>query len=234
MKKIIQNTAILVIIYGFILTAQIFAQLEGNPENLCRNGFFPRESKNYKIAKIKGGKGEKVYFYGDERDDCPGGKNCRLKSYVIKNDEIIVSRVFSGFACSWFQPRKGSETVGWIKVDNLEWIDKAQKPAEKDWLGEWGFYDNSIIISKGKKPGLFDIKGNAFWKGLGDNIHIGELDHSTKPLENKLNLGAEETDEYACKVSMQLVGKYLAVSDNLNCGGANVTFSGVYLKRAKK
>jgi hypothetical protein len=27
---------------------------------------------------------------------------------------------------------------------------------------------------------------------------------------------------------MQLVGKFLVVGDNLHCGGANLTFSGVY------
>ncbi len=234
MKKIIKNFAALFIVSGFIFTAQAFGQLEGNPENLCRNGFFPRESENFKIAKIKDKSGEKVYFFGDERDDCPGGKNCRLKSYVVPNDEIIVSRSFGGFACSWFQPRKGSETVGWIKVENLEWIETNQKTAQNGWLGEWRFYDNSILISKSKTTGLLEVKGNAFWKGLGEHIHIGELDHKAKPLENKLNLGEEETDEFACKVSMQLVGKYLIVSDKLNCGGANVTFSGVYQRKAKR
>jgi hypothetical protein len=66
---------------------------------------------------------------------------------------------------------------------------------------------------------------------LGDNVHIGELDHSAKPSLNKLKLGETDDDEFACKVAMQLVGKFLIVSDNLNCGGANVTFSGVYLKK---
>jgi hypothetical protein len=232
MKKLIQNFAILFI--GFLLTAQAFGQLEGNPENFCRSGFFPRESENYKIAKIKGIKGEKVYFYGDDRDDCPGGKDCRLKSYVIPNNEVIVSRSFGKFACSWFQPRKGSETVGWIETEKLEWVETVQNPAPTQWLGEWRHYDNSIRISKGKTAGLFDIKGNAYWKGLGDNIHIGELDHKAKPSENTLKLGEEETSEYSCRVRMFLVGKFLIVSDNLQCGGANVSFSGVYLKKPKK
>lgn len=234
MKKIIQNGALLLMISGFFLTARVFAQLEGNPENFCRNGFFPRESETYKIAKIKGKQGEKVYFYGDDREDCPAGKDCRLKSYVIPNDEVIVSRTFGKFACSWFQPRKGGETVGWIETDKLEWTATVQNPAQTAWLGEWLYYDSSIRISKSKNTDLFTIKGNAFWKGLGDNIHIGELDHTAKPSGNTLKLGEGETDEYACKVSMQLVGKYLIVSDNLQCGGANVTFSGVYLKKAGK
>ena len=230
MKKNLQSVAIL-IISTFIFATQASAQLAGNPENFCRNGAFPRESRDYKLARITGKKGERVYFYGDEREDCPGWKDCRLKSYVIPGDEVIVSRTFGAYACGWFQPAKGSETVGWIKSDNLETIEPNRNPAEKDWLGEWRFYDNSIAIAKSKKAGLFDVTGDAIWKGLGDNVHVGELDESAKPTENLLKLGEGDADEYACKVSMWLLGKYLVVSDNLNCGGANVSFSGVYRKK---
>lgn len=234
LKKFLKNGAILLMFSGFILTAQVFAQLEGNPENFCRSGFFPRESETYKIAKIKGRQGEKVYFYGDEREDCPAGKDCRLKSYLIPNDEVIVSRTFGKFACAWFQPKKGSETVGWLETEKLVWVDCGQNPAQTAWLGEWSYYDNSIRISNGKTSDLLTVKGNAFWKGLGDNIHIGELDHKAKLSGNNLKLGEQETDQYACKVSMRLIGKYLIVSDNRNCGGANVSFSGVYLKKKGK
>jgi hypothetical protein len=99
----------------------------------------------------------------------------------------------------------------------------------QDWLGKWRYYDNSIEISK-SGAGELAVKGNAFWQGLGDNIHIGELDHKAKPTGNILKLGENETSEYDCKVTMRLLGKYLIASDNNNCGGANVTFSGVYRK----
>jgi hypothetical protein len=233
MQKFRHRLVILVILTGVIFTAQVFAQLAGNPENLCRNGFFPRESKTYRLARITGKKGEKIYFHGDEREDCPGGKDCRLKSYLIPGDEIIVSRVFGGYACGWFQPARGSETVGWIKIDNFEWSEEKLNISIGDWLGNWKYYDNDINIIISKNRGLLGITGNAIWKGLGDNVHVGELDDHAKPSGNRLDVGADETDESACKVSMQLVGKYLIVSDNLNCGGANVTFSGVYQRKSK-
>jgi hypothetical protein len=44
---------------SLLLTAPAFAQLKGNPENICRNGYFPRESKDYRLAKIKGAAGDK-------------------------------------------------------------------------------------------------------------------------------------------------------------------------------
>ncbi len=219
-----------IVALALLLAIQTFAQLEGNPENWCRNGFFPRESDNYRLAKVQGKKGEKVYFYSDE-NDCPNGKNCRRKSYLISSDEVIVSRTFGNWACGWFQPKKGSETVGWIDAGKLEFIDSNKNPETGNWIGEWNYYDNSIKIKPSKNAGFFDIKGNAFWKGLGDNIHIGEIDDRAKPQENLLKIGDGGDDEFECKVTMRLVGKYLIVSDNLQCGGANVTFSGVYLKK---
>lgn len=221
------------IFFSFIFLVfpfQVYAQLEGNPENWCRNGAFPRESEEYKLAKVKGKKGERVYFFGDD-DNCPNGKNCRQKSYLIPNDEVIVSRTFGKWACGWFQPKKGSETVGWIAVENLEFVKTDKIPEMKDWIGDWSYYDNSISIKPAKKARFFDVKGNAFWKGLGDNVHVGELDSTLKPDGNVLQVGEGDEDEYACKVTMRLVGKYLIASDNLNCGGVNVSFSGVYLKK---
>lgn len=215
----------------FILPGHtIFAQLEGNSENFCRNGFFPRESETYSIGKIKAKKGERVYFYGDD-NDCPNGKNCRLKSYLIPNDKVIVSRNFAGFACAWFQPAKGAETVGWIPLDKLE-LDETDKNFDKKTLtGTWTYYDSEIKIAATGKPDIYKITGDALWKGIGDNVHIGELDGEAKLVGINLKYGEDDEDEFACKVTMRLVDNFLIVSDNLNCGGVNVSFSGVYRKK---
>ena len=232
MNKFIKYPAIFIII--LILTTPLFAQLEGNPDNFCRNGSFPRESRDFKLARITGKKGERIYFHGDEREDCPNGKDCRLKSYLIPGDEVIVSRTRDGYACGWFQPLKGYETVGWLKTDNLEWIETNQNPPADKWIGNWKHYDNVIDIVIGKNRGLFSVTGEATWKGVGDNVHVGELDYNeVKPVGNHLKLGENDNEEYDCKVSMWLLGKYLVVADNLRCGGANVSFSGVYQRKGR-
>jgi hypothetical protein len=121
----------------FCFCPQIAAQLEGNPENWCRSGFFPRESENYRLAKIAGKTGEKIYFYGDDNEDCPEGKNCRTKSYLIPGDEIIVSRTFGKWACGWFQSKKGSETVSWIALDKLNFVSTSAKTEPDEFAGRW-------------------------------------------------------------------------------------------------
>jgi hypothetical protein len=210
------------------LSAQIFAQTDGNPSNSCRNGFFPRENVDFKLGKIKAKKGEKVYFYTDEREDCPAGNNCRKQSYVVAKQEVIVSRTLGSYACVWYQPKKGAETVGWILSNKIEYLNLLQ--SVDDYAGNWIFYDNEIKITKTKTQGIFKITGTAIWKGLGDNVHTGELDGNAELLDFKLQYNQKDKDEYACKATFDLLGSYLIVTDNLNCGGANVTFSGVYRK----
>lgn len=206
------------------------AQLDGNPANWCRQGFFPSESEEYQIARINGSAKERAYFHDDTRDDCPAGKGCQAKSYLVPENEVLISRVLnSDWGCAWYTPRKGSPTIGWISMRRLDFLPGGLNLLAQDWLGNWKYYDNSILISKGQ-GGELVVKGEAFWKGLGDNIHIGELDDTAKPTGNILKLGENETSEYDCKATLTLVGKYLVASDNNNCGGANVTFSGVYRK----
>ena len=48
-----------------------------------------------------------------------------------------------------------------------------------------------------------------------------------------MNLEVKSGDEtYDCKVHLRLVREYLVVYDNKMCGGMNVNFDGVYLKKA--
>jgi hypothetical protein len=215
----------IILLLLFLLVSPAFAQGDGNPENTCRNGAFPRDSAEFGFGTVKARKGERVYFYSDE-EDCPNGKGCRQKSYLVNGNEVIASRTFGDFRCVWFQPKKGSETVGWIPSKNLSFI--ATLMGIELYVGKWKFYDNDIEIKATSDPKIFDINGTAFWKGVGDNIHIGELEGPAVWDGNKLNYGAKDAGQYDCIARLDLVVKYLVVSDNLNCGGANVTFSGVY------
>ena len=231
MRRLVQASLGL-LAWSLLQTSPAFAQLKGNADNVCRNGYFPRESTNYRLAKIKGAAGDKIHFHGDDSERCPDDAACRLKTYVVPNDEVVVSRTFGKFACSWFQPRKGTETVGWIETDRLAWQETTRRPAMPDWLGEWRAYDNFIRIAKSKAPGKLAITGEATW-GSGSRTHTGELDYEAKPDAQTISFG-DGTDELDCQVTMHLVGKFLVVGDNLHCGGANVSFSGVYQKRPRR
>lgn len=219
------------IVIGLLLVFPVtgLAQLEGNPENFCRNGAFPRESTDFKLAQVTAPKGEKVRFHKDERD-CPNDVNCQDKSYLIAGDTVIVSRTFGDYACAWFEPKKGSETVGWIKIDKLKIDQPNQNPRFDEWLGDWEDVSGSIRIkSDPAKTNRLAVHGYATW-GAGNNIHTGEVDASAAPVNNVLSL----KEDYGCAAVLRLVGEFLVVSDNLGCGGVNVSFSGVYKKTSTK
>lgn len=220
------------LLLALILTVPALAQMDGNPENWCRDGFFTRDSKDFTIAFVKGPKNKRAYFYGDEKDSCPGGANCRRKSFVVGGDEVLINRGRNGYSCAWYTARNGKPTVGWLRTSDLEFRELLLDSPTKAWLGEWTYYENGIEFTDNKLAGFLNVTGNATWKGLGDNVHVGEIDGRYSPENGVINY-SDGDDEYDCKMTMRLLGRYLIVADNLKCGGVNVTFSGVYTKRRK-
>lgn len=212
-------------------SATAWAQGEGNPANWCRNGAFARDSEEFGLARVRGEKGSRVYFYGEE-EGCPGpAAKCRQKAYLIPGDEVITSRTFGDWVCAWYQPARGTEAVGWLAADRLAPVETNAKPALASWLGTWRFYDDEVIVKQGRAAGSLLVEGAATWVGANPgNVHVGELSGKAAPAANILKLVGGE-DEFDCRATLRLVGPYLLVSDNKQCGGVNVTFDGVYRKK---
>jgi hypothetical protein len=223
-----------ILLLCILLPASAFGQIEGNPANWCREGFFTRDSTEFKIATVRGGRSTRAYFYGDDRKDCPSGVNCRRKAFLVGGDHVLTNRSAGGFRCAWFTSPKGVATVGWIKNADLTsngfFLDRI---GVQGWLGEWVYGDNSIEFTENKLPGYLNVTGNATWVGANPgNVHVGEIDGRYEPKNGVINY-SDGDDEYDCKMTMRLLGTYLIVADNLKCGGVNVTFSGVYKRKRK-
>ena len=203
----------------------------GNPANWCRNGAFPSDAKEFGLARVKGEKGARAYFYGDD-DGCPApSAKCRQKAYLVPGDEVITSRTFGEWVCAWYQPARGHETVGWLAADSLAPVEAPAAPALSAWLGTWNYYDDEVRLGRGKAAGTLSVSGEATWVGANPgNVHVGELSGEAAPTGSVLNLSDGE-DTYDCRATLRLVGPYLVVSDNKQCGGVNVTFDGVYRKK---
>jgi hypothetical protein len=224
MKRTLYSLALLL----FAFCAQAGAQVEENPANWCRNGPFAAEEAGYRLARAVGQKGARVYFYGDD-EGCPSPR-CRLKAYIVPGDEVIVSRTFGDWVCAWYQPAKGFETVGWIQAHELSLAAPEGDPPAAAWEGEWVSYDNAIDIRREGRSGRLRVKGDAVWKGANPGqVHVGDIDKTAAPTGGVLRLGDD-----ICRVTLRLVGRYLLVGDNKQCGGLNVTFDGVYRRRAAR
>lgn len=216
------------------VSAQVVrSQADGNPTNWCREGLFTKEGSLFSIVVAKGKPSDRVYFHDDDPESCPGDEKCRRRSYVIGGDRLVVNRKYDGFVCGWYAPRSGkAPTVGWLKQSDVFYQKTDERVPLSAWLGEWKYADNSINFTHNKLAGFLNVTGDAFWKGVGDNIHIGELDGRFQPRGGVI-MYSDGDDEYDCKAKMRMVGEFLVVSDNMNCGGANVSFSGIY-RRTKR
>ena len=205
------------------------AQDGGDPANWCRNGAFARGAEALGLARVKGEKGARVYFHGEE-EGCPGpAAKCRQKAYLVPGDEVVTSRTFGDWVCAWYQPARGRETVGWLSAESLAAVAAAESAPLASWLGTWGFYDNEVRLSRGPRADVLSVSGSATWVGVNPgNVHVGEVSGGGTPVGNVLTLGEDPED---CQATLRLVGPYLVVSDNKQCGGVNVTFDGVYRRK---
>ena len=213
-----------------IIPLSTFAQISGNPENWCRGGFFTRDSDQFSVAKVKGGRHVRAYFYNDDNENCPGSATCRRKAFVVGGDELIVNRAYQGYSCAWYTPKTGQPTVGWIKTSDLVFPAIKYDFSLRAWLGEWTYGENDIDLTDNKLAGFLNVNGTAIWKGIGDNVHVGELDGRYEPVNGIIRY-SDGDDEYDCKATLRLLGSYLIVADNTRCGGVNVSFSGIYTRK---
>jgi hypothetical protein len=198
---------------------------DGYPANWCRNGLFSSDEAEFRLATVGGNRTARTHFYNDD-DGCPSAAaKCETKSYLIAGDRVVVSRKYGPWVCAWYQKGRGAETVGWLRADKLVMSAPPAAPALKDWLGSWEYAGNSLDIRRDAASASLKVKGEAVWQGVGDNVHVGSVEAVARPRGNELILVEEE-----CRVRLKLVGDYLIVSDNSECGGANVRFNGVFRK----
>jgi hypothetical protein len=208
-----------------VSVATMAQQVEDYPANWCRNGLFASDRADFKLAKIGGNWTARIHFYKDD-DDCPDSTvKCETKSYLITGDQVVVSRKYGKWICAWYQPGKGSETVGWLLADKLLMSELPARPALANWIGLWKYDKKTLDIRRDGKTGLLKVKGYAIWEGSRDNVHLGGVEAAAQPAGNELLLVEEE-----CRVTLKLVGPYLVANDNSGCGGVNVRFDGVFRK----
>jgi hypothetical protein len=222
-----------------LLTAIASAQAqEGHG---CHDGHIDDEPLTARPGVIVG-KQTRNYFYAgtDRRDDCPGaGAVCRREGYVVPGDKVIVAEDKApGFVCAAFVNRKGTVSAGWLPEQVVK-VRPAAQPSIADWLGRWKYGNSNITIRRGKASGSLDIEGDS-WSKRYQAVNTGDISaEAIKPNGNTLTFAhsggelipVEKADKYDCVLAFALVHDVLLVSDNGNCGGAGVYFTGFYRRK---
>lgn len=204
------------------LALPVAAQAQDDP--MCRNGLFAREAP-FTLARVNVDRN--VYFHED-MDGCPSaGQQCVTSSYLVGGDEVIVSKMREGFACAYYEP---SGTAGWIRLDRIELVPTEGNPEPEAWTGAWhGLGDNTLTITHAGRTRL-QVEGMAFWPSREPtprySVHVGEISGRIEHIGNR----GRYDDVDLCEVNFTLLGHYLLAGDNGKCGGANVSFTGVYTR----
>ncbi|MFC4425213.1 hypothetical protein [Deinococcus navajonensis] len=143
--------------------------------------------------------------------------------YVVRGDRIVQGRTVNGRRCSYFF--SASREVSGFLNDAQATAVPAAPPARGAWVRD---EDAGLDISNGLK-----VTGEAVWHTPGDSVNLGSLD-GTLIRRGAAWVYASGLRGDTCRLTVLNLGAALLVDDNLACGGWNVTFQGLYLRRLSK
>ncbi|NML07961.1 hypothetical protein [Sphingomonas sp. G-3-2-10] len=169
--------------------------------------------------------GPKRHFNGDQYDG-PGKVRA---AYVVAGDRLVAGEVRGKYRLVTFVPAGGGRhTTGWIESAALTRVS-LPRATPASWIGDWTGWYADIAIARGARRGVLKASGEATY-GMHDKdrvargaINFGSFDGEAQPSGDRILFSDE-----LCTVSLRLLGTYLLATDNGNCGGLNVSFSGVY------
>lgn len=166
-------------------------------------------------------------------------------AYLLRGDEVVVMDSAGTKSCVAYKSVKFDLTTGWIPSASL---GPAARPVTRPagWRGT--FIADSLGTQISLKPlanGRISADGEAYWAMSAQAAETGGLHEGSMTGEGTLQNGALDIDSSSdgapCKVGMRRLGRsYLIAEDNIveqgggpACGGANVTFTGLYVLKSK-
>ena len=194
--------------------------------------FEENDLANAQLVKVRSGGNR--YFYANDKEGCPAiASRCRGKAYVIPGDLMVAYGVKGPFTKVENINARGRSTSGLIETVGLERVATPQL-ALSAWVGSWSASERHVDIKASKLAGLLLAEGEATW-GAGDPervrngaVHLGDFAGEIQPTKAGAMLTGHDNSE--CQVKFRLLGPYLVVHDNLQCGGVSVSFTGTYRK----
>jgi hypothetical protein len=201
-------------------------------------------SSGLTVAKISAG-APRSYFLLDpaDRAGCPGDSaSCRAKAFLVPGDTVLLTATKGAYACANYTGTRGTFTVGWLPVAGLTGVATGSATLS-DWVGHWKSIEQSITIFRGAE-GTLGVTGEATYGSLDPQrvarggVNLGNVEGTAKPVKGVVAFTASENgtlpydkgQETDCRLRMRVVGPYLLAEDNHNCGGHNVSFSGMYVR----
>ncbi|HET7886670.1 MAG TPA: hypothetical protein VFL62_10620 [Bradyrhizobium sp.] len=196
------------------------------------NGVGWDDKSPWVIAKVTAK--PRVNFVKSPYDDdfkaetCPASTDaCRRNAYLVTDDLVFVGAVQGAFTCVNFQSPLAKKQVwatGWLPSAALTQVARMSPTRPEDWIGKWYHPGGPIEITPAK-GGKLHVEGGITVPTARD-FHNGDFAADVTAAADMLDF-VSANDE-SCHVQMQRIGPWLMVGDNGGCGGAGVTFQGLY------
>jgi hypothetical protein len=177
----------------------------------------------------------KVFFRknGDKKNgmknSCPSSEAaCQDTASLAPGDLVALGAKRGAFVCVDFDQGEGART-GWLPAETIEPAPLATDPAQ--WLGDWKRVEADISIAQAKDG--FLARGEATFGALDPEkvkrgaVRTGAFAGPLIFKDGQATL-VDASAVSACALRLARSGDFLFVRDNRNCGGLNVSFSGVY------
>ncbi|WP_223645369.1 hypothetical protein [Corallococcus sp. EGB] len=218
--------------FSLIIAAWTLPSLAlAQPSAECGPYDFDAQAKA-QVFTIKAPTPKQPVSFQSEAKACPAQGECgwKQRSYLIPGDTVLAGPEQGGFRCAYYVTAKGKPLAGFLPAANLE-PAKGEKGLDAAVLaGTWVYAENEIVFTS-KAGGLLHAEGNAT-AVVNGTANTGGFAEDVKPGGEELRIG-DPKEEDECLVTVQRRGPYLLVSDNLQCGGLNVSFKGLYIRKKK-
>ncbi|HXZ22393.1 MAG TPA: hypothetical protein VEH78_06480 [Pseudolabrys sp.] len=166
---------------------------------------------------------------------CPAATDaCRKSAYLVTGDLVLTGRTHGEFTCvSYHSPLSNKRiwATGWLPSVALTPVAPMQSPKVSDWVGNWrqgSYVGGGLVEIKAEGHGKLHIEAGILVPTARD-FHNGVFEAHVTPQGDTLAF-EDDANNYGsgCQVRMQRIGPWLLIEDNGGCGGAAVTFTGLY------
>lgn len=209
-------------------------------EGHCSGAAFADTIGVARVAKARG----RINFVRGVHDDkqCPSAAPaCRDRPFLVSGDVVLTTVRRGDFVCADYVNAKGVETIGWLPAAALVAVSPAPLTTA-GWQGTWRRIEavihikpvgNGALVAGGSATyGAFDAERVASGR-----VNSGDFSGRATPSGDTLFISDppavsfEAAPETSCAVRMRRIASYMLVEDNKGCGGMNVSFTGIYVKR---
>lgn len=217
-----------------------FAAAASSEDRFCSGASFS-DTPALNVGQVKADAG-KVNFRknGDAANACPAtAADCQEKAYLVPGDLVVLGVTKGDFVCVDYQTARGARG-GWLPASAIEPAPAVTDPAS--WSGKWKRIEADFSIEKNAGGGL-KAEGNATFGSLDPGrvkrgaVNLCEFAGPLRVKGGEATFTDKDADpkdpDASCRLRMVRAAEVLFVQDNLQCGGLNVSFSGLYRRAGK-